>query len=67
MSKSQIAIVVGSTQATRIADIPVEWLDKATKFYSDIKVEIVDLRNFLLLFFNEAVSSYISSYIGVLV
>ncbi|MCX8568585.1 MULTISPECIES: NADPH-dependent FMN reductase [Hyphomicrobiales] len=57
MSKPKIAIVVGSTRAARFADVPVEWFAKIAKAHSDIEVEIVDLRDFPLPFFDEVASS----------
>lgn len=57
MSKPKIAIVVGSTRAARFADTPVEWIAKIAKSHGDIEVEIVDLRDFPLPFFDEVASS----------
>jgi NAD(P)H-dependent FMN reductase len=57
MSKPKIAIVVGSTRAARFADVPVEWFAKIAKAHSDIEVEIVDLRDFPLPFFDVVASS----------
>lgn len=57
MSKPKIALVVGSTRAARFADVPVEWFAKIAKAHSDIEIEIVDLRDFPLPFFDEVASS----------
>jgi NAD(P)H-dependent FMN reductase len=57
MSKPKIAIIVGSTRAARFADKPVEWFAKIAKANSDIDVEVVDLRDFPLPFFDEVASS----------
>lgn len=57
MSKPKIAIVVGSTRAARFADVPVEWIAKIARQHADIEVEVVDLRDFPLPFFEEVASS----------
>lgn len=57
MSKPKIAIVVGSTRTTRFADTPVEWIANIAKSHTDIEVEVVDLRDFPLPFFDEVASS----------
>ena len=57
MSKPKIAIVVGSTRAARFADKPVEWIAKIARQHADIDVEIVDLRDFPMPFFDEVASS----------
>lgn len=57
MSKPKIAIVVGSTRAVRFADKPVEWIAKIARQHADIDVEVVDLRDFPLPFFDEVASS----------
>ncbi|RWF32109.1 NADPH-dependent FMN reductase [Mesorhizobium sp.] len=57
MSKPKIAIVVGSTRAARFADVPTEWIAKIAKAHADIDVEVVDLRDFPLPFFDEVASS----------
>lgn len=57
MSKPKIAIVVGSTRAARFADVPVEWFTKIAKTHTDIEVEVVDLRDYPLPFFDEVASS----------
>ncbi|TRC92554.1 NAD(P)H-dependent oxidoreductase [Mesorhizobium sp. WSM4303] len=57
MSKPKIAIVVGSTRAARFADVPAQWITKIAKSHADIDVEIVDLRDWPLPFFDEVASS----------
>ncbi|WP_296737248.1 NADPH-dependent FMN reductase [Mesorhizobium sp.] len=57
MSKPKIAIVVGSTRAARFADVPTQWIAKIAKAHADINVEIVDLRDWPLPFFDEVASS----------
>lgn len=57
MSKPKIAIVVGSTRAARFADVPTQWIANIAKAHADIDVEIVDLRDFPLPFFDEVASS----------
>jgi NAD(P)H-dependent FMN reductase len=56
MAKPKIGIVVGSTRPNRFADKPTEWIEKIAKARGDIDVEVVDLRDYPLPFFNEAVS-----------
>jgi len=57
MSKPKSAIVVGSTRAARFADVPTQWIAKIAKSHADIDVEIVDLRDWPLPFFDEVASS----------
>ncbi|MER8867899.1 NAD(P)H-dependent oxidoreductase [Mesorhizobium sp. M0751] len=57
MSKPKIAIIIGSTRAARFADVPTQWIAKIAKSHADIDVEVVDLRDFPLPFFDEVASS----------
>jgi NAD(P)H-dependent FMN reductase len=57
MSKPKIAIIVGSTRSARFADVPTQWIAKIAKSHADINVEVVDLRDFPLPFFDEVASS----------
>jgi len=57
MSKPKIAVVLGSTRAARFADAPGEWIAKLAKERSDLDVEVVDLRDYPLPFFDEVASS----------
>ena len=56
MAKPKIAIVVGSTRHGRFADHPANWIYELARQRSDIEVELVDLRDFPLPFFDEPAS-----------
>ncbi|WP_404925195.1 NADPH-dependent FMN reductase [Mesorhizobium sp. ORM16] len=57
MSKPKIAVIVGSTRAARFADVPTQWIAKIAKSHADIEVDVVDLRDFPMPFFDEVASS----------
>lgn len=57
MSKPKIGIIIGSTRAARFADVPAEWIAGIAKAHADIDVEVIDLRDFPLPFFDEVASS----------
>lgn len=57
MSIPKIAIVIGSTRATRFADIPAQWMLAQAQARIDMTVELVDLRDFDLPFFNETATN----------
>lgn len=52
-----IAIIIGSTRATRFADKPAEWMLMQAQARSDMTVELVDLRDFDLPLFDEPASN----------
>lgn len=56
-AKPKIAVVIGSTRPTRLADKPAQWMLKQAQARGDIDVEIVDLRDYLLPFFDEKASN----------
>jgi NAD(P)H-dependent FMN reductase len=56
MSKPKIGIIVGSTREGRFADKPTEWISKLAAARQDFDVEVVDLRDYPLPFFDEAKS-----------
>lgn len=58
MSKPKIGIVIGSTREHRFADKPAQWIADLAKARGDLDVEIVDLRDFPLPFFDEVASSH---------
>ena len=57
MSKPKIAIIVGSTRPTRFADIPTAWIKAQAEARGDFDVEVVDLRDYPLPFFDEMASN----------
>jgi NAD(P)H-dependent FMN reductase len=52
-AKPRIAIIIGSTRPTRFAEKPAQWILKQAQARDDIEVELIDLRDFQLPFFNE--------------
>ncbi len=52
-AKPKIALIIGSTRATRFADVPAQWMLAQAKARDDMEVELVDLRDFDLPLFNE--------------
>ncbi len=57
MANPKIAIIISSTRETRFADKPAQWLYEIAKQRNDIDVELLDLRDFPLPFFNEVASN----------
>ncbi|MFT4011931.1 MAG: NAD(P)H-dependent oxidoreductase [Paracoccus sp. (in: a-proteobacteria)] len=57
MTKPNIAIIIGSTRATRFADKPAAWLLENAQKRDDMRFELVDLRDYDLPLFNEAASN----------
>ena len=55
--KPRIALIVGSTRPTRFADKPAQWMLKQAKARDDLEVELVDLRDHPLPFFDEMASN----------
>ena len=53
----KIALVIGSTRATRFADLPAQWMLAQAQARTDMTVELVDLRAFNLPLFNEMASN----------
>ena len=56
-SKPKIAVIIGSTRATRFADKPAQWMLKQAQARDDMTVELVDLRDYNLPLFNEMASN----------
>lgn len=56
-SKPKIAVIIGSTRPTRFADRPAQWILKQADARGDMDVELVDLREYALPFFDEMASN----------
>jgi NAD(P)H-dependent FMN reductase len=56
-SKPRIAVIVGSNRPTRFADKPAQWILKQARAREDMDVELVDLRDHPLPFFDEMASN----------
>ena len=54
MSTLSIKIIVGSTRANRFSEKPVQWITAFAKARPDIDAEVLDLRDYPLPFFEEA-------------
>ena len=57
MSKHKIAIVISTTRATRFGDKPAQWIKDIAAGRSDMDLEILDLRDFPMPFFDEVASN----------
>jgi NAD(P)H-dependent FMN reductase len=55
--RPRIAVIVGSTRPTRFADVPAQWILKQAQARGDMDVELVDLRDHPLPFFDEKASN----------
>lgn len=56
-SKPLIAVIIGSTRASRFADVPAQWILQQARARGDMEVELVDLRDHALPFFDEVASN----------
>lgn len=56
MSKPRIAVILGSTRDTRFCPVPGQWIFDLARQRQDLDVELVDLKDFDLPFFNEPAS-----------
>jgi NAD(P)H-dependent FMN reductase len=52
----KIGMIVGSTRPNRFADTPAKWLVEGAGARTDLKLEVLDLRDYKLPFFNEPAS-----------
>ncbi|MDQ0474882.1 NADPH-dependent FMN reductase [Labrys wisconsinensis] len=57
MALPRIAVVIGSTRPTRFGDRPARWIFDIASKRGDIEVELIDLRDFPLPFFEEVASN----------
>ncbi|MGH6923054.1 MAG: NADPH-dependent FMN reductase [Propylenella sp.] len=56
MAKPRIGIIVGSVRQGRFADHPAKWINELAGKRSEIEVELLDLRDWPMPFFDEATS-----------
>ena len=54
MSTLKIKVIVGSTRANRFSEKPAQWIFDLAKQRADLDVELLDLRDYPLPFFEEA-------------
>ncbi|MBI2459745.1 MAG: NAD(P)H-dependent oxidoreductase [Parcubacteria group bacterium] len=54
--KINLKIIVGSTRQNRFSEQPARWLYEEAKKLPDAEVELLDLRDYALPFFNEPIS-----------
>jgi NAD(P)H-dependent FMN reductase len=63
MSMPKIAVIISTTRAARFADIPAAWICNLARARGDMQIELVDLRDYALPFFDEAASNlYVPSH-----
>ena len=53
MSTLKIKVIVGSTRANRFSEKPAQWIFEMAQKRSDLDVELLDLRDYPLPFFEE--------------
>ena len=54
MSPLKIKVIVGSTRANRFSEKPAQWIFDEARTRADLDVELLDLRDYALPFFEEA-------------
>ena len=52
-STPRIGIIIGSTREGRFGEKPANWIHELAKKRADLAVELIDLRDHALPFFNE--------------
>ena len=57
MPKTNIAIIIGTTRATRFGEKPAQWIYAIAAARDDMDVELVDLRDYPMPFFDEPASN----------
>jgi NAD(P)H-dependent FMN reductase len=57
MAKPKIAVIIGTTRAARFGDKPAKWIHGIAAARSDMSVELVDLREYPMPFFDELASN----------
>ena len=57
MAKVKIAVIVGTTRAARVGHKPAEWIADIASQRDDMSVEVLDLREYPMPFFDEVASN----------
>src|SRR5262245_14388229 len=57
MARIKIAIIMGTTRAARFGDKPAKWIKDIASQRDDLILEILDLRDFAMPFFDEVASN----------
>lgn len=56
MSPLNIAVIIGSTRPNRFGDKPAHWIAQEAKKLENVEVEVLDLRDYKMPFYDEPVS-----------
>jgi len=57
MAKPKIAIIIGTTRAVRFGEKPAKWIYEIASQRDDMDIELVDLRDYPMPFFDEVASN----------
>ena len=57
MAKPRIAVIIGTTRATRFGEKPAKWIHDIAAARGDMSVELIDLREYPMPFFDEVASN----------
>src|SRR6266852_6990661 len=57
MAKPKIAIIIGTTRATRFSEKPAKWIHGIAAARTDMSVQLIDLRDYPMPFFDEPASN----------
>src|SRR5258708_19826921 len=57
MAKPKIAIIICTTRATRFGEKPAKWIHAIAAARTDMSVELIDLRDYPMPFFDEPASN----------
>src|SRR4030081_1539992 len=57
MAKPKIAVIISTTRATRFSEKPARWIYDIARARTDMSVELIDLREYPIPFFDELASN----------
>ena len=57
MTKPNVAVIIGTTRATRFGEKPAKWIYDIAAARADMNVELIDLREYPMPFFDEPASN----------